>query len=525
MTERWTAARSWVGLVGSARSSSASGRDGRQLAGPLDQPALELAAQVGLEAAHAVAVELDVLAGAVGLGCAPGVRPSERRIRCTSTPTTPEPSPRRPKAATASCARSRICAVVAVGDRLADRLAQLVEVDPLAVAALRARIAVALASLVVAARAPRSSAARKNQRSKTSSKRRRSSCDLASVAASASRKSSRSVHGTDLDRGEGVEDLGGADRDALGAQLLAEADELRRRTSRPRRAGAPAALARRSPAGGTAPGEPHPDPLGDEVEVGPVLDDDAHRLAEGLGVDLVGAEQQQRPRPVDRLGDRGRLLEVELADHPDDLDEPAGERLVELGRVQADDLDLALDVGVVEPEVEAAALQRLGQLARVVRGEQDERHRPRLDDAELGDRDLEVGEDLEQHRLELLVGLVDLVDQQDDRLGRGDRREQRAGEQELLAEDVVHDHAGGASSVLRPRPGSAAAACGSSTRRAPSPRRGPRSTAGGSARGRWRARAPSRARSCRRPAGPSTRTGLPRRWARWETSAAESSAR
>ena len=63
----------------------------------------------------------------------------------------------------------------------------------------------------------------------------------------------------------------------------------------------------------------------------------------------------------------------------DDLDELARDRLVELGRVQADDLELALDVRVVEPEVEAAALERLGQLARVVRGEQHERLRARLD--------------------------------------------------------------------------------------------------------------------------------------------------
>ena len=111
----------------------------------------------------------------------------------------------------------------------------------------------------------------------------------------------------------------------------------------------------------------------------------------------------------------------------------------EVGGMQADDLDLALELGVVEPEVEAAALQRLGQLARVVRGEDDDRHRRRRDLAELGDRDLEVGEQLEQHRLELLVGLVDLVDQQDDGLGAGDRLHQRSLEQELLAEDVAVD--------------------------------------------------------------------------------------
>ena len=107
--------------------------------------------------------------------------------------------------------------------------------------------------------------------------------------------------------------------------------------------------------------------------------------------------------------------------------------------MQADDFHLPLELGVVEPEVEAAALQRLGQLARVVRGEDDDRHRRRRDLPQLGDRDLEVGEQLEQHRLELLVGLVDLVDQQDHRLGAGDRLHQRPLEQELGAEDVVLD--------------------------------------------------------------------------------------
>jgi hypothetical protein len=168
-----------------------------------------------------------------------------------------------------------------------------------------------------------------------------------------------------------------------------------------------------------------------------VLDDHRHRLAEHVGVDVGGAEQQQRAGPVDRLGDRGRLLQVEVADHPDHLDELARDGLVELGRVQPDDLELVLELRVVEPEVEAAALQRLGQLARVVGGEEHDRARPRLDAAELGDRDLEVAEDLEEHRLELLVGLVDLVDQQHDRVRRRDRRHERPLEQELLTEDVV----------------------------------------------------------------------------------------
>ena len=231
-----------------------------------------------------------------------------------------------------------------------------------------------------------------------------------------------------------------------------------------------------------------------------MLDDHAHRALEHVAVDVLGAEQQQRARPVDRLRDRRRLLEVEVAHHVHDLHELARHVLGEVGGVQAHDLQLALDVRVVEPQVEAAALERLGQLARVVRGEQHERVGLGLDHAQLGDRDLEVRQDLEQHRLELLVGLVDLVDQQHHRLLRGDRREQGAGEQELLAEDVVL--APPASRRRRPRPGSAAAACGSSTRTAPWPRRAPRSTAGAPACGRWRGRWPWPARSCPLPPGP-----------------------
>ena len=79
---------------------------------------------------------------------------------------------------------------------------------------------------------------------------------------------------------------------------------------------------------------------------------------------------------------------------------------------------LELLVREVDVEVQAAALERVGHLARVVRGEDHERHVLRLDRAELGHAHLEVREHLEQERLELRVGLVDLVDQQQRRLVR-----------------------------------------------------------------------------------------------------------
>ena len=56
--------------------------------------------------------------------------------------------------------------------------------------------------------------------------------------------------------------------------------------------------------------------------------------------------------------------------------------------------------------------------------------------------DLEVGEDLEQESLELLVGPVDLVDEQDRRRLAADGGEERPLEQISLREDVLLDAVG-----------------------------------------------------------------------------------
>ncbi len=158
-----------------------------------------------------------------------------------------------------------------------------------------------------------------------------------------------------------------------------------------------------------------------------------------VGVDVLDAEQHEGAGPVDRLGDRRRLLQVELADRPHDAGDLIGEVLADARHLGQHDLLLALHVGVVDVEEEAATLQRLGQLTGVVRGE--EHHRDLLggDGAELGDRHLVLGEDLEQQRLGLDLDPVDLVDQQHHRVIGADRLEQRAGEEELVGEDVVVD--------------------------------------------------------------------------------------
>src|SRR3954447_15384556 len=418
-TTRWTAARSWSGPLGSARSRSDSGRDGGSCRVRSMRSRSSSRRRCCSKRRMASRGSPSRRGSPSGLsGCGSARSSSERRIRCTSTPMTPEPSPWRPKAAIARRARARMApsdpsrSAAATCWRSVSRLtsseSSWAPPSPLSCSLTPWRTA----SI---------SGARKKNFSKTKANIRRSSGDLANVAESASRKSRWSVQPT-----------------SESAAKPSSSSEVPMATPSSRSSSAKRRSCASNPwlGAGKLP-ELHADALGDHVEVGAVLDDHRHGLLERRPVEVLGAQEEQCPRPVDRFGDRRRLLQVELPDHADDLDEPAGHRLGQLGRVQADDLQLVLDLRVVEPEVEAAPLQRLGQLAGVVRGEEHDGHRLRLDPPELGDRDLEVGQQLEQHRLELLVGLVDLVDQQHDRLGRGDRRHERAGEQEVLAEDVV----------------------------------------------------------------------------------------
>ena len=57
------------------------------------------------------------------------------------------------------------------------------------------------------------------------------------------------------------------------------------------------------------------------VVVGGVLEDDAERRVDGRRVEVVDLERDQGARPVDRLRDRRRLLELELAQLGDQVDQ------------------------------------------------------------------------------------------------------------------------------------------------------------------------------------------------------------
>ena len=94
---------------------------------------------------------------------------------------------------------------------------------------------------------------------------------------------------------------------------------------------------------------------------------------------------------------------------------------------------------VVDPVVQAAALDRVVQVARAVGGEHDDRRVRGADRADLGDRHAGLGQQLEQERLEVVVGAVDLVDQQHRRPRAGvlERAQQRPPDQVVRAEQVL----------------------------------------------------------------------------------------
>src|SRR4051812_22249006 len=139
--------------------------------------------------------------------------------------------------------------------------------------------------------------------------------------------------------------------------------------------------------------------LGRLGDVRLVLEQDVQRLLGLVGVDVLDAQQQERARPVDRLGNRRMLLQLQRAQRADDARDLVGEMLADARHPREHDLLLTVELGIVDVQEQAAPLERLAQLARVVRREEHERDLCRCHGAELGDRNLVVGEDLQQERL------------------------------------------------------------------------------------------------------------------------------
>src|SRR4051794_26552064 len=198
-----------------------------------------------------------------------------------------------------------------------------------------------------------------------------------------------------------------------------------------------APLARRTSAGSAAPASDtveHPQ-LSHPFEILADLERHTERVVE---VAVRAAERDQRLGPRDRLPHPRQLVELRATQPRDRVADARDDRLGDARHARANDVRLAIAGGVVDPVVEAAALQGVVQLACAVRGQDDQRAVLGADRlAELGDRHLEVRQELEQEGLELVVGAVDLVDEQHDGAVVLDRLEQRAAQQEPAREQLA----------------------------------------------------------------------------------------
>ena len=214
-TARCTAARSCAGLVGSARSSSASGRAGGSFS--VRSISARSSSRRRWRSKRLICSRSSDGSSALTPPCA--WRPRVRRMRCTSTPITPEPSPRAAEGGDRQPGQVAHLAVASLGDRLADRLAQLVEIEALA-ALVAATLADAPVERLLLGRAEEEAIEEQ--------------LEDAAVLLGLGDRGGQSLTEVVLllprhrfERCERVEDLRGPDRKALAAQLVAEGYDAR----------------------------------------------------------------------------------------------------------------------------------------------------------------------------------------------------------------------------------------------------------------------------------------------------------
>ncbi len=104
-----------------------------------------------------------------------------------------------------------------------------------------------------------------------------------------------------------------------------------------------------------------------------------------------------------------------------------------------DDLLLTIDRWITNVQKQAPPFERFRQFTGVIGSQNDYGITGRLDRSQLRDRDLEVGQNLEQQGFGLHLDPVNLVNEEYDWFGGRDRLQQWPGEQERLAKDVVFD--------------------------------------------------------------------------------------
>src|SRR3954462_5356858 len=111
---------------------------------------------------------------------------------------------------------------------------------------------------------------------------------------------------------------------------------------------------------GISPGQQSVQPgPGDSLQVLVVLDDRTERRRRGLRVENVAIEFTQRPCPVQGFGHSGRLDQFHATQGVPGAGDLVGEGLRDAGDAAFQNRDLGGQIGMLEPVVQAAALERV----------------------------------------------------------------------------------------------------------------------------------------------------------------------
>ena len=146
-----------------------------------------------------------------------------------------------------------------------------------------------------------------------------------------------------------------------------------------------------------------------------LLEHNAGGIAHDLGVQVQRVQGDQGFGPLHAFGDArcalegiGERLAAQTVDHVSHL---TGQMGGGARHLRADDFQLAVPVGVIQPVVKAAALDRVIELAGAVAGENSDRLEGSADGADFGNTDLVFTQVLQQKGLKRFVGAVDLIDE------------------------------------------------------------------------------------------------------------------
>src|SRR5215469_8523505 len=156
-----------------------------------------------------------------------------------------------------------------------------------------------------------------------------------------------------------------------------------------------------------------------------VLEQHPQGVIDRLRIESAAIEGQQCFAPLDALRQSRELVQIERPQRLHESHDLPGESFGSLRHFASNDLELPRGIRIVHPMIDTAALHRVVNLARTVRGDDDDRPLHGADGRELRNRDLKIRQDFEQVRFERLIGPVELIDQQ---YGRAYPRLQRAQE-------------------------------------------------------------------------------------------------